>query len=685
MNKWYRHSHWRNLVDMHINDKRPEFMGRFDPAVYADNMKSAGVDCSELYTGNCLGICFFPTEVGHMHEGLKGRDLVGETLKEIGDRGIGRVAYFNMWSRWAFDTYPEWRLLDINGQNSLEFNPAEPRFGICCPNNEEYRDYTRKQIEFICKNYDFDGMWIDMIGWFSRVCYCPTCRDKYRRATGKEMPERADWADPDWMRFQKLRQDWNTEFMHVVDDVARRVKPGVTMAYQSASWLSGWFYAPSESFLAMSDYLGADIYGTPLTSSVVCKSMSNMTAHKPLEYMTTRCVSLGHHTVNRSKDEMRLQVYGSLAHNTAFTFIDAINPDGTMDNRIYRMMGELKAELKPYFTWWNPDAVLQRDVTLYMNTESLFDPHSNDLNAGFPVADAMQTPAASLIAGHFAYDITTGKNLEEACRASRLILLNNTYVLSEDEVEILEEYVRKGGKLMVTGLSGMYSDEGKRQDFALARLMGVHYEAETSEDTTYMRPKEAYQNLMPDFNNKYPLSVLFPAVKVRCDADCEVLAELTLPWSTSKESVNFASALSDPPGIDTDYPALTLHPYGKGQVMYVAMPIQQEKCSAVRAVFRNLVSFMLEEQTLITTNAPDWMEIICYRGEGYTQLNVINAMDAYYTAEATDVRVVMACEQEPSEVICVGTGEKIGFTREKTGLQLNLGKVGNFAMYIIKE
>jgi len=658
-------------------------MGKFDPAAYAENMKLAEVDCSELYTGNCLGICFFPTEVGHMHEGLQGRDIVGETLDEIGKQGIHKIAYFNMWSRWAFDTHPSWRVIDIHGRNSLEFNPAEPRFGICCPNNEEFREYIRKQIEYICSHYDFDGMWIDMIGWFSPVCYCPACREKYKKATGRNIPEKADWADPEWMKFQRLRQAWNTEFMHIVDDTARRVKPGVTMAYQSASWLSGWIYAPSESFLAMSDYLGADIYGTPLTSSVICKSMSNMTANKPLEYMTTRCVSLGHHTVNRSKEEMRLQVYGSLAHNTSFTFIDAINPDGTMDSRIYRMMGELKRELSPFFARWNPEANLLRDITVYMNTESLFAPRQTELAQGFPVADAMQTPAASLIAGHFAYDITTRKNLEDAAKKSRVILLNNTYVLSEDEVKILEHFVSEGGRLIVTGLSGMYSDEGKREDFALARLMGTHYCGETEEDTTYLRPVGEYRNLMPDFNDQYPLSVLFPAVKLEAEESTEILAYLTLPWSGSKESVNFASALSDPPGIHTDLPALTLHRYGKGEVMTIAMPIQQEKCSAVRAVFRNLVDFMLKGQALLTTNAPDWLEFVTYQGEGYIQLNAINAMDAYYTATAVDVWVNLDCEKAPAEVLRVKTGEKLPFEWDTGRLKLSLGNIESFDMFIV--
>ena len=85
MEKWYKRSLWRNLVDMHIPDWNPSFMSRFDPELYAALMDEAKTDACELYAGNCLGICFFPTKAGHMHKGLMGRDQVGETLAELHD------------------------------------------------------------------------------------------------------------------------------------------------------------------------------------------------------------------------------------------------------------------------------------------------------------------------------------------------------------------------------------------------------------------------------------------------------------------------------------------------------------------------------------------------------------------------------------------------------------------------
>ena len=685
MEKWYKRSHWRNLVDMHINDKIGDFLGQFDPEDYARNMKNAGMDCSELYTGNCLGICFFPTEVGHMHTGLHGRDIVGPTLDALKAQGIHRVAYFNMWSRWAFDTHPSWRLLDVNGRNSVELGfTGQSRYGVCCPNNEEFKAYIAKQIEYLCTHYEFDGMWIDMIGWFIAVCCCPSCREKYMRETGREIPRKMDWKDPDWLDFQRFRQRSSVEFMHVVDDTARRCKPGVTISYQNGSWLSGWFTAPSQELLDMSDYLGADIYGTPLTSSVVCKSMANLSRNKPWEYMTSRCVSLHHHTVNRSRDEMRLQVCGAVANNASFTTIDAISPDGRLDSRLYTMLGELKQEIQPYFRYWRPDAKLQHDVLLYMNTDSLFDPHSNDMRQPFSSENAMKIPAATLIGGHLTYDIGFKKNLPEMIRNSPAIILNNTYMLDEEEAALLRQYVEDGGSLIVTGLSGMYSMEGFRKDFALADVLGVHYIDETAERFAYIRPDEKYQYLMPEFNDRFPLSTEFNAVRIRADADTEVMGRLTLPWSTAEESTYFASAISNPPGVDTDIPAMTLHRYGKGKALYIAMPMQSETCSTIRSVFRSIVRFMLPDTPLISTNAPDWLELMLWDAGEFLQLTAYNAMDAYYVAAAPDVQIRVKLPKAPREVLDAKDEKKVPFQYENGVLSISAGTIESFAMFIIR-
>ncbi|MDW7656353.1 MAG: beta-galactosidase trimerization domain-containing protein [Bacillota bacterium] len=688
MKKWYKESKWRNLVDMHINDWNPDFMSKFSSEVYADNMHTAKLDAAELYTGNCLGICYFPTEVGHMHNGLKGKDITGPTLAALKARGLHTIAYFNMWCRWGFDTHPSWRMISADGKNSMQIGfSGQGRYGLCCPNNEGYREYTRAQIKYLCEHYDFDGMWIDMIGWFTMICHCSSCRDRYFNETGREIPRKVDWTDPEWVAYQRRRQAWFVDFTHIVNDTARAIKPDVTMAFQSGSWLSGWFNGTSDEFIDLSDYLAADIYGTALECSVVCKCMNNLTLNKPIEYMTSRCVHLYHHTINKSKEEMRILVYGAIAHNAAFTFIDAINPDGTMDKRLYEMLGSLKEEFVPYFKYWRPDATMLRDVTVYSNMESLFDPHSSQ-QKGFSVCSSLEPFASALIADHLLYDMAFKKNrIKEICEQSKVVFLNNAYMLHDNEIEVLEAYVKNGGSLIITYLTGMYDPNGGlRNDFALAKLMGVHFESETIEDVTYINPEDHAKELFLNFDHQYPMSVISSAVKVKLDQGVAVLAKLTLPYSHSTENYRFASAISNPPGIETDYPAVTVNRYEKGKVMYIAMPIQADKFDAVKEVTTTLIRHMLPTQTYISTNAPKWLETLLYHDDesNFYQLFLVNSMDAFYSAEVNNVEVVLNLPDKIKSVVNVKTGEFIPFTNKDSNITIKFGLVHDFGMYILQ-
>ncbi len=59
MEKWYKKSFLRNLVDMHIPDTDESYLSRFDSEEYARIVASSGADTAILYTSNCLGKTFF--------------------------------------------------------------------------------------------------------------------------------------------------------------------------------------------------------------------------------------------------------------------------------------------------------------------------------------------------------------------------------------------------------------------------------------------------------------------------------------------------------------------------------------------------------------------------------------------------------------------------------------------------
>lgn len=193
---WYETSAWRNLVDIHIPDWRDDFLEKLSARDYVDAVAKGCPDAALVYAGSCLGLCYWPTGVGRMHKGLKGRDFIGEICREVKARGMRLNLYFNIWSRWAFDTYPLWRMQTVDGYDTCHPNGGKSRFGQVCMNAVPYQDYVRAQIRDLCERYPCDGLWIDMIGWFGTICCCPHCRARFKEETGLEIPRTVDWSDP---------------------------------------------------------------------------------------------------------------------------------------------------------------------------------------------------------------------------------------------------------------------------------------------------------------------------------------------------------------------------------------------------------------------------------------------------------------------------------------------------------
>ena len=124
--KWYERAIRRNVVDMHIPDWNEEFMSRMDPVRYADLLAESKVQSTVLYAHSHAGTCFYPTRVGHMHAGLQGRDLFGELVGLLHERGIYVQAYHSLiYDTWAYSTHPDFRMVATMNDDASTFDLPE--------------------------------------------------------------------------------------------------------------------------------------------------------------------------------------------------------------------------------------------------------------------------------------------------------------------------------------------------------------------------------------------------------------------------------------------------------------------------------------------------------------------------------------------------------------------------------
>ncbi len=606
MNKpWYAASAGRLLVDMHIPDWSDAFFRDFSAERYADCRVEAGVDTVEIYAGSCLGLCNWPTRTGYRHRISGNIDMLGAVVAACRTRNLKIVIYLNVWSRKAYDEHPEWRMIHHDGLGSVEREKG--RFGLCCPNTG-FQAYFLALLDELNAGYACSGLWIDMIGWFGHICYCPGCQKRFRDETGYDaIPRTIDWNDPVWNAFQECRERWLAEFAAAIRATIRKRTPERSLALQCSGIPLGWGGAITPDFLRQTDYLAADLYSDQYEQSFICKLFRAFSPHQPIEFMVPRCENLAHHTTGRSRISLEMRSYASLANQAAFSLIDAIDPAGTLDGNFYRMAGELNRNLAGYRSALNWHSEARADVGIYYDFTSMMNVHRS-----LPVAEFQQDVTGylrminlvrALQSRHLSVAFTGEPHLSQLSRY-RVVILSEATHLDDTACAALTEYVRNGGRLYVSGSSSLYDRrDGRRNDFRLAELLGIRFTGRMFPAGYYLKDTEAPLPVVSDWPQ--------PEIAVAAD-DVQVLGSVVAPYSNAAEQHRFGSAISNPPERDTGCPALTARPFGRGHVVYCAALLENEPYDCHREYVAGRIEAMVADDRLIATDAPATVEFTVF-------------------------------------------------------------------------
>jgi hypothetical protein len=698
--KWYQRSLRRNLLDFHVDDWHPAFLSRFDPAHFADCVVTLGSTAATVFANTHTGLCNYPTKVGEMHAGHKGRDVLGDMIRELHARHIDVVVYYVMiFADWYWDNHPEARVVDANGEAKkvLINSTGKPRrFSTSCPNNQEYRRFVVAQIEEICAGYDFEGVWPDMTFW-PTICYCPSCRERYRREVGGEIPRTIDWMDPRWVGFQRKRQEWMTEFGQLVTDTFKKGKPGVSVAHQSLAFHADWTAGGSQDLAGVTDWLSADLYGERYGLSFFAKLFYDLSTIKPFEHINTWCWPHIHeHVVTRTEDHLRLTALSAAMNHGAMVFIDAIDPVGTVHDRSFARGGKVYAEVARYEK--EIGGTFCQDVGVFYSFDSNVDMKENgtDVAAGGYTLDAPWrnvTNAAAhrnasinlaktLIQHHVPFGAVTRRDLDRLSDWQVIVLPNASH-LNAAEIDALREYVKKGGSILASKYTSLVANDGTRQaDFLLSDLFGVSYCGETKEIVTYVSPAEGREDLFEGYTTQWPVTLYDSQVKVRAHEGATVLATQTLPWTDPTEA-RYASILTDPPGLQTALPSLVLHAYGKGKVIYSAGVIESWEHDSQRAILARLLALLAPRPWRVVVDAPKSVEVTLFLQEERKRyvLNVINYQQELPNIPIHDLKLSVRMDgRVPSAARLLPDGTALRFNRVADRVEVTLPVLKDFSM-----
>ncbi|MBK1877651.1 alpha-amylase family protein [Pelagicoccus mobilis] len=150
-------------LDFHTSEHIEGIAAGFDPDQFADTLAKAHVNSVTLFAKCHHGWCYYPTELGQVHPHLQRPDLLGDMIEACKKRGIQTPIYLTVqWDELTARTHPEWKVVSSTGGTG---QPA-PTWSPVSLANQELVDHICDLGREIVQRYNPPGIFADiLIDW----------------------------------------------------------------------------------------------------------------------------------------------------------------------------------------------------------------------------------------------------------------------------------------------------------------------------------------------------------------------------------------------------------------------------------------------------------------------------------------------------------------------------------------
>ena len=448
----YRQIH----LDFHTSEAIDGVGSRFSKENFATALREGHVSSITLFSKCHHGWSYHPTNANKMHPKLD-FNLLDAQLSVCEELGIRTEIYISAGfdEKYAVE-HKDHLQRDING-NCAPFDQAGYH-RICF--NTPYLDSLCAQIEEVMITFSgrFDGIFLDIIG--AAPCWCENCRRamtvrgidlndvgqvySYAKEVYQHYCDRVDEAvhkyDPE---MPIIHNDGGAIFL------GRKVSLRNTKHFEIESLpTGGWGYDHFPKSAAYARTLGKEFLG--MTGKF----------HK----------TWGEFGGFKHPNALRYEAALANACGARCSVGDQLHPDGEMELATYRLIGKAYAEVEAREPWLK-DAEHIADIAL-VSAEACA---NSPLNECFDCETISKAQKAEddganriLLEGHYLYDIV---DTEADYSKYKLLILPDHISLCGSFKDKIKAYVSGGGKLLLTGASGI-DENGKFAIETGARFLG---------------------------------------------------------------------------------------------------------------------------------------------------------------------------------------------------------------------
>jgi hypothetical protein len=567
----YRHVH----LDFHTSGLIPDIGSRFDPERFVSTLREASVNSITVFAKCHHGWSYHPTEVGRIHPHLN-FDLLGAQVAACRAADIRVPIYISAgWDELAASEHPEWRVVSPEG--TLPRHHATPMGA-----GWAYLDFATPYLDYFCRQLDEvmrlhpenDGIFVD-------ICFA---MESCSAAAQRRMKEQElDWTNPaDRERFTEQVQ---IEFFERVSGLVRAHNPANKLFFNFGHVRRGRrallrYFSHLEIESLPTGFWGYDHF--PLSARYVeTLGIANVGHTGKFHHMW------GEIGGYKSPQALRYECGAMLAHGSRCLVGDHLHPSGALDGTTYGAIAIAYRDVATKEPWAEGSENIA-EIGL-LSAEAANPPplagqpkHHNDADEG---------AVRVLLEGKYTFDVL---DLEADFTRYRLMVLPDVVRISDALREKLEAYVAGGGRLLLTGESGLAPTGGFALDIGATWI-----EASPFHGGDYVLPIPTLR--ADDVND--PLFMYAPSQRARITCG-ESLGDVYEPYF-DRTPVQFSGHRNTPNRpTPSGYPSGVRH----GRIVWLAHPIftsyRHAGASAILSYADKALRLALGARPLIETSLP---------------------------------------------------------------------------------
>jgi hypothetical protein len=610
--------------------------------------------------GICLNAggvtAFYPTQIPYHHKSTFMKSPADDPFGRIveGCRKLNMVVVARTDSHSCLDdaavAHPEWLNIDETGKPRRHMTMPETRLITCALGPYNFDFMTQVHREIVTK-YRVEGIFCNRWQAGARgMCYCESCQKLYRAATGLDLPRGTSpqeaarynaWVE---VRLEELWRLWDRECQAINPKFRYFTNTGISIEKMNE--------------LAPTALVEQQARGQAQPWAMGTAAKQRRTAFGNKTLISIAGITSGARQSVTTEAEARIWVTEGIANGLRPWVLktSGVNPDKRW----------VAAYEKVYDWHWRAEKYMKNIEPLARvavvtagggeggggaaggrggaaaatgpgrggRAGGGAPPAGGGAPGGPATGNASAGMYQALVEGRIPFELVGDGQLSDAAKVDRfkLLILPNLTSLSDTQCEALRQFVGRGGSLLATFQTSLFTGGSQRPNFGLADLFGVAYagQVESGGGNSYMRVESATQ---------HPILAGLEGVEQILNVSQHTLVRPVAAFSNPPLTriPTFPTLPMEeifPRERKTDIPEVYLRDAGpRSRIVYFPGDIDSTFATGMESdhalLLRNAVNWAMREAQPVTVTGPGILDVTVWRQTSSMTVHLVNLTNPY--------------------------------------------------------